>query len=220
MIRRQDLKLSDFRGSSFVSSEEFVKTYPKMDTLLKKAKIVEFKINNVFNFRQYIWTLSDGTTAGWVCRIDHCVPRGRNIIHEHELLANHLGGIIESWIDKAYDKNDDTLIKNNTFTFCLSDSMMGIGEWADIYLETCKSQAVKPFDTNDFVTFALELNGNITFYHKDSKQVYLYLPDGYKSLDVELVKGQPEYTIHQLSKARSFTDYVELIAIQWLDITK
>lgn len=220
MIKRQDINFSDFKGGRFTTSNEFAITFPKMNELLLQAQLLDFKINESFGFRQYIWARADGSTSGWLCRMDHCVPRGRNIIEEHQLLASQIGGIINSWIDKPYNINKDSLIKNNNFTFCLSDSVKGIGDWMENYYSKCLENNLNAFDTDEFVTFALENNGNTTFYHKDSKQVYLYLHDGYAPFDVKLVDRQPEYTIHQLLEAKSFTDYAELLASQWLQIIK
>ncbi|SHG18983.1 hypothetical protein [Dysgonomonas macrotermitis] len=220
VVKRQDIRLSEFKGGHFSPSEDFAKTFPKMASLLQQTLTVDFKINHGLRFRQYIWTRADGSTVGWVCRVDHCVPQGRNIIDEHQLLANELGGIIQTWVDKPYEVKADTLIKNNNFTFCLSDSAIGFGGWEEKYIEQCKKEGVKPLNSEDFVTFALESNGNATFYHKETKDVYIYLHDGYAPFDNTIVEGQPEYSIHQLDKAKGFVEYVELLASQWLDIIK
>lgn len=220
MTKRQDIRLSEFKGGHFNPSEEFSKTFPKMSSLLKQALTVDFKINHGLRFRQYIWTRPDGSTAGWICRVDHCVPQGRNIIDEHQLLANELGGVIQWWIDKAYEVKKETLIKNNNFTFCLADSSIGFGGWEESYKEKCEKEGVEPFNPDDFVTFALEECGNSTFYNKDTKQVYTYLQDGYTPFDSSIVEGQPEYSIHQFEGAHTFVEYVELLASQWLEILK
>ncbi len=220
MTKRQDTRLSEFKGGHFSASEAFAETFPQMSFLLKQALTVDFKINHGLRFRQYIWTRADGSTAGWVCRVDHCVPQGRNIIDEHQLLANELGGVINWWVDKAYEVKKDTLIKNNNFTFCLSDSVIGFGGWEEAYKAQCEKEGVEAFDPANFVTFAVDENGNTTFYNKDTKQVYTYLQDGYTPFDSTIVSGQPEYSIHQLDKAKSFVEYAELLANQWLDIIK
>lgn len=220
MTKRNDIRLSEFKGGHFSPSEEFAKTFPQMAALLKQALTVDFKINHGLRFRQYIWTRADGSTAGWVCRVDHCVPQGRNIIDEHQLLANELGGVIEWWVDKAYEVKKEILIKNNNFTFCLSDSAVGFGGWEESYKAQCEKEGVEAFDPHNYVTFAVDKNGNTTFYNKDTKEVYTYLQDGYTPFDSTIVSGQPEYSIHQFDNARTFVQYAELLADQWTDIIK
>lgn len=220
MIKRQDICFSDFKGSRFQADEIFAKTFPLMTSLLEKAIILEFNINNNLSFRQYVWTLSDGSTAGWFCRADHCVPVGRNIIPEHSLLAQKVGGIIEYWVDNKHSINDKTLIENKKFMFCLADTVKGIGGWEENYKEYCEKEGITPLDSDNYVTFALGSNGNSTFYNYKTKEVFVFLHDGYSPFDFTLVEGQPEYTIHRIDEANTFDQYVELLASQWLDIIK
>ena len=197
--------------------KEFVSLYPTMSQLLQQATIIDSILNGNQRFRQYIW-LKGESCFGWLCQLEHCTPQGRNIIPEHILLAHQLGGIIQYWSNDKHETSTDTLIDANKFTFPLTLSFKGMGGVEDHYLKTCENNNTTPLDSNDFVTFALEANGNTTFYQKDTKEVFYYSFDGYSPIGVNLVEGQPEYTIHKLAEVNTFIDYVETLAKQWLTI--
>lgn len=209
---KQSVNFTNIGGGAVDLSAEFQTTFPALSALLAKAKVVDFTINTTQVFRQYIWFHADGTSSGWLCQLEHCVPLGRNLIPEHILLAKNMGGIIDYWRE---DKNTETFIDANEFTFMMKDSYPGIGSWKENYEIRCQDDKVEPLDLTKFVAFALEANGNVTFYNHETKDVFLYAHDGYSPLEIKLVQGQPEYTIHQFSQTKSFADYVEQIAHQW-----
>jgi hypothetical protein len=217
MSKQQNIEFTGFGGGHFSPTNEFKHTFPKMTELLGKALVVDFAINRHQRFRQYIWAQENSKSIGWLCRLEHCVPQGRNIIPEHILLSNTVGGIVEYWID---DKsiNVDTFIDNNHFTFSLPDTHSGIGGWEEHYISDCANAGFTPLETKDFVTFALEANGNTTFYHKDTKEVFFFAHDGYSPIDIALLEGQPDYTIHKFDSVTTFVDYAEALATQWLSI--
>lgn len=196
---------------------EFKEQFPLMTELLEMAKVVEFTIGGNQRFRQYIWVHNDGTTSGWLCCLEHCVPQGRNIIPEHILLSKNVGGIIDYW---SNSKSKETFIDANTFTFSLVNTFKGIGGFEDDYIRKCEVEEINPLDIDDFVTFALEKNGCVTAYNYKTKEVFMYLMDGYTSFAFSVAEGHPEYTLHQLHSAKNFVEYVEELASQWLHIVK
>ncbi|HMM04019.1 MULTISPECIES: hypothetical protein [unclassified Dysgonomonas] len=197
--------------------KEFATLFPKMTRLLDKAYKIEFTLNGNQRFRQYIWTLNGGNTIGWLCKLEHCVPQGRNIIPEHILLSQNMGGIVEYWLEDN-TMEAESFIDNNQFTFSLVDSTVGIGGWEENYADECKSQGIEPMDTSDFLTFALEANGNTTFYNHKTKEVFVYLHDDYSPFGITPHKGHPLCTIYQYDKAPTFVDFVEILAGQWLQV--
>lgn len=220
MNNKNDIVFSTIGGGKFSPSPEFIELFPEMNRLLQSSVVIDFTIDNNQKFRQYIWIKSDKSTVGWLCRLEHCIPQGRNIIDEHALLSCQVGGIIDYWVNKSYEIDTDTFIDNNNFTFSLVNSGTGIGGWEKLYLSACENEELVPLDTSDFVTFALEANGNTTFYNKNTKEVFYYAHDGYFPIDIFSINGQPEYTIHKFDGIETFTDYVETLAVQWQKIIK
>lgn len=207
----QDVKL--------ILSEEFVNLFPSMSKLLNKAYKIEFTLNGNQRFRQYIWTSNDGETCGWLCKLEHCIPQGRGIIPEHILLSQTVGGIIDYWVDDA-SKEQGSLIDANVFTFSLTDSTKGVGGLTNGSNEECQSVAIDAFDPSLFLTFALEANGNTTFYNCQTKEVFVYLHDDYSPFDITPCKdADPSCSaIYRYDKVHTFIDYVETLADQWLQI--
>ncbi len=69
------------------------------------------------------------------------------------------------------------------------------------------------------VTFALEASGNRTLYDIASEMVWLFATD--HDFDfVTPVPDQPEFTFYTIHGADTFTEYVELLARQWLEFVK
>lgn len=198
--------------------KEFQATFPKLNNLLLKASWIDFTINNNQLFRQYIWVDKDGNTSGWLCHMEHCVPRGRNIIDEHALLSKNVGTIVQYWM--GGHRTVETFLNANEYTFSMKDAAIGIGGWEKKYIEACKSEGVDPINTKQFVTFALETNGNTTFYDSETKEVFFFAHDGYSPIDISILKGQPEYTIHKFDNVNTFTDYAEQLACQWEKVVK
>lgn len=218
-MKQHDIIFSSISDRKVTFSKEFSSLFPELSNLISKASVVDFTINSNRRFRQYIWTKKDGSTNGWLCNLEHCTPQGRNIIEEHELLSKSVGSIIECWTSDE-DAKVETFIDNNNFTFSLVDTTKGIAGWEDNYLELCEEESISPLDINDFVTFALEANGNITFYNYKTKEVFYYAHDGYYAFDISLVDKQPEYSIHTIDGVSTFVDYVEQLAKQWLAIVR
>lgn len=219
MEKRNQVVFNNICDGHVVLSDEFVALFPKMTQLLNKASKVEFTLNGNKRFRQYIWTNADGHTTGWLCRLEHCTPVGRNLIDEHILLSNTMGGIVDYWLA---DRSEDTktFIDANIFTFSLTDSRVGVGGWENKYAEACKLHNVEPQDINDFVTFALESNGNTTFYNHKSKEVFVYLHDDYSPFETTPVDDCRDCALFTYDGVTDFVSFVEQLAQQWLDIVK
>ncbi|MBK5719385.1 hypothetical protein JGH11_00735 [Dysgonomonas sp. Marseille-P4677] len=216
-MKNNQATFNGIHDGKVILSQEFITLFPKMARLLDKAYKVEFTLNGNQRFRQYIWTREEGSTAGWLCKLEHCVPQGRNIIPEHILLSQTVGGIIDYWLTDS-TKEANSFIDANEFTFSLVDSTIGIGGWEDNYINECKEQGLEPLNTSEFLTFALEANGNTTFYSHKTKEVFVYLHDDYSPFEITPHKGHPLCTIYQYDKAKSFVEYVEILAEQWLQV--
>lgn len=190
-------------------SEEFKAQFPRMTNLLKQASVIDFTINGNQRFRQYIWN-KNGSSYGWLCKLEHCIPVGRNIIDEHILFSTNVGGIINYWTDG--DKVENTFIDTNEFTFSLTDTFVGGG------LKDCFSRSsgnAGDLNVDSCVTFAQEQNGNVTFYNYLTREIFVYLHDDYSPFEVEPFEVAPPVAIYRYKGVKLFVDYVEILADQW-----
>lgn len=193
---------------------EFTTTFPLLADLLHRAKVIDFVINGNQRFRQYIWFTPAGNMLGWLCQLEHLIPAEIKFLKEHLLLAKNMGGIIEHW----GNEDESTLLDAKLFNFSLKESTQGINEWEEHYLERCKEREIIPRDTSKFVTFSLESNGVPTFYDIENQQVYSYLFNGYSELRSRPINGHPDYTIYEYQDIKTFNEYIEYLAKEWLSL--
>lgn len=199
-------------------SEDFSKTFPALFELLIKARTADIvlirtkkKKETIHNYRLYSWNTKNGHTAGWLCRIE--VDRPVEILSEHQLLIDNIGGIEESYAEAP---ETEKLTDNQNFLFIKSECEPVDEDWLDYYLDICEEEDLQPLGTENFLAFAVEANGNRTFYDLKTKQVLLFAPDhdfGY----VTEAANQPEYTFYTINEVVDFVGYVEKLAKQWLD---
>ncbi len=81
-------------------------------------------------------------------------------------------------------------------------------------LEILRRRYYEGRPTSTHFVMAVEANGNLTLYHRQSGEVILFAPDH----DFEHVTplGQsPEYTLYRIDGVPTFSDWVESIAKQW-----
>jgi len=196
-------------------SNDFKDTFPILSEMLESSYIVEFTLEGNQRYRQYIWTNEDGSTTGWLCRLEHQIPAHIPFLPEHVLLAKNMGGIVHYWVGCECE-DIDTFIDANIFTFSLKDSVLGIPEWSNHYEETSQEFNIeKPLDLSKLITFALEKNGTHTIYDIDTKEVLVYLFGDYSPFEVDVKKGQSLYTFYKYAGIDSFVDYVETLGKQW-----
>jgi hypothetical protein len=171
------------------------------------------KKETIYNYRLYSWNTKDGNTAGWLCRIE-TNNSTIEILLEHQLLVDNIGGIEESYGSDECEKLTD----NQNFLFIKSECKTIDKDLKDIYLDICEEENLKPLTTDNFITFAVEANGNTTFYDLREKRVFLFAQDHCFDYVTE-VENQPEYTFYTINGVEIFVDYVEKLAKQWLDET-
>ncbi|KFF03070.1 hypothetical protein [Chryseobacterium luteum] len=199
-------------------SPELISTFPALyKLLLQSTSILSVDIttskNKKSNYYLYTWTDRNGLKCGWLCKTEK-IQTEIDVIAEHQLLLNEMGGITETY--HHFDTEAEMLTDNQNFIFTQSLLTKGLGDWIDLYDQVCKDENVKQTDTKDLICFAEEANGNETFYDPDTKQVLLFAPD-HSFENVEVLKGQPEYTFYTINHVTTFVDYVETLARQWLE---
>lgn len=187
----------------------FKSKFPRLTQLITKARVTDLKINST-PYKLIAWDNKDNEVCGWLVKFESELDGGVDIIEEHKLVLKNIGGIKE-----AFNGPSDTLINNQNFVFTKSQCTKGIGDWDDYYNMVCEESKTQKIDYDNYIAFAEEANGALTLYDKTNKQVYLFSHD--HSFDnVEFLENQPPYTFHRFNSIRTFSDYVETLADQWL----
>ena len=193
---------------SFTLTNKFQATFPKMTNLIQRSRVLNLTINSQ-QFRLFSWTNKDNKSFGWLNKIESENTSDMELIEEHKLLLNEIGGIQES-----YNQPENSLTNNQNFLFLKSQCKKGIGGWDDYYEMMCEEDNKPQIDYKDFICFVQEANGDVTLYDKYTEAVLLFAHD--HSFDnVELLENQAQYTFHRINGIKTFTDYVEQLATEW-----
>ena len=188
---------------------EFMSRFPKLSQLIGLARTLEVKID-LDSYRLYSWTTKEGVSCGWLCKIESIDISQIDILPEHQLLLDNIGGIKES-----YNQPEGAFSNNQNFLFIKSECKRGADYWTDYYHDMCESEDITPMLVDNLISFVYEANGGQTLYDIYTKQVYLFSHD--HNFDyVTFMDGQPKYTFHYINEVTNFVDYVECLAKQWL----
>jgi len=193
-----------------ITSSGFAKTFPTLNSLINKARVLDVKIN-ADSYQLYSWSTKEGKSCGWLCNIEPSNISDIQILPEHQLLLDNIGGIKES-----YNQPEDAFSNNQNFLFIKSECKRGSGYWTEYYYDMCKDENVEPIPVDNLISFVCEANGAQTLYDLQTKQVYLFADD--HSFDyVTFVEAQPQYTFHYINGVNHFIDYAEALAQQWIN---
>ncbi|MEC4054071.1 hypothetical protein VSP10_14925 [Myroides odoratimimus] len=195
----------------FQLSTSFNQTYPVLTKLILKARILNLKINNQ-EFILFSWTTKEGESCGWLNKLENITKDKYNLIDEHLLLLNEIGGIQES-----YNQPEDSLCNNQNFMFIASSCHLGIEDWDLYYKQACGEEYKLLPSFEELICFVEEANGNLTLYDSKTKKVLLFAPDHCFD-NVSCLEGQPEYTFYTIDGVEGFVDYVETLANEWIQM--
>jgi hypothetical protein len=209
----------EIKETDMECSEDFSKTFPVLFQLLSKARVADVVLTRtkngketVHNYRLYSWKTKNGNAAGWLCRIEND-NSALEILPEYQLLVDNIGGIEESY---GQECEIEKLTDNQNFLFIKSECQTIDNDLKKVYLDECAEENLKPLDTDNFISFVFEANGNTTFYDLKTKKVLLFAQDHDFDYVTE-VENQPEYTFYTINGINTFVDYVEKLAQQWID---
>jgi hypothetical protein len=165
----------------------------------------------------YGWNTSKNNSCGWLCKLEN-YQSDLNLLFEHRLLTNTIGGIKEVWDEFDEIEKTDDFTLNQNFLFIQSMCSKGIGFNKDSYLSLCNKQDKKPLNNFDeLIKFSQEANGNMTLYDSVNGEVYLHARNHYFDYVIN-IESQPEYTFYKIIGVKTFKDFVEKIAENWLSI--
>ncbi len=197
-------------------SDNFITTFPTLHKLVSQATVLDISLtrqDKISYYKLLSWTDNKDLKSGWLCKFDNA-ENEIEILPEHQLLVDNIGGIQESY--NQLEIEEEILTDNQNFLFIKSDCKKGIGGWDEYYTEMCNEENTQQIDFKDFICFVEEANGDVTLYDPKSKEVMLFAHD-HSFENVEFLENQPEYTFHRISGITNFIDYAETLAQQWLD---
>jgi hypothetical protein len=94
-------------------------------------------------------------------------------------------------------------------------SEIGLGDWDENYLWKCEWDGLAPtIEPDNYLTFAIEANGNRTLYHRQTARVLMFAHDHFFDRIVA-VPGCPEYTFYTIRRCPDLRAWIETVARQW-----
>jgi len=215
-FNHQNKPLETYEISSYDLTTTFKTTFPELTRLIDAS----FKTGIEMDGKSMIlftWEL-DHVISGWMCQLDS--PRVE-LIAEHRILIDNIGGIIESFngptsVDIDGRHYNTALHLNQYFMFVGSMCSDHTDcDWYAPYLDWCNKIHANPIDISNAVFFTREANGDNFFYDRTTKEVKLFAHDtGYQYVDPE--PDQPERSLYTINGLTTFDEFVELLAKQWL----
>jgi hypothetical protein len=198
-------------GEVFKITQNFSTDFPKFSSLLRQARItpvlVDGKQYYVFGFTSLI-----GDSCGWLC-LPPTVTERSDLHLDHRVLLTCFGGIVETWNGPV------SWLSNLNFALCEEESSSGFNGMEEYIEEMCSDEGLVPFlNPNDYISFAVEANGNCTVYHKQSSSIMMVAPDHCFD-NITRIEGYPDYTLYKMNDCENFKEWVELVANQWLNNT-
>ncbi|MFC4322660.1 hypothetical protein [Litchfieldia salsa] len=198
---------------TFHASFEFEEKYPILTKLLKKARITTIKYEEQ-RYELFGWYDKDNNSLGWLCNesLELEDKEIKKSLHpDHVLLLRNFGGITERWNEPV-----DTWLCNLNYALPYENAEVGINGWEESFEEYCKDEGIEiKINPRDYITFAVEANGNVTMYHKESGEILMYAHD-HAFNHIYPFHHYPEYTLYRIENCNTLKEWVETIAGQWL----
>ena len=183
--------------------------FPALAKLISFAAITEVTINGI-KHELFAWDSVDSDRIGWLCPTP-TFDTTELVCRPHRLLLQHFGGITE-----RFNEPKGTRLLNLNSALTVQEASFDASFIHD-YAWAFDDEI--PIALSDYYTIAREANGNTTICHRNSCSVILFAPDHCFD-DVTPLDGCPEFTLYSILNASTLTEWVELIASQWLRNTR
>jgi hypothetical protein len=181
--------------------------FPKLAELIRSATLTGVAINGL-QHELLAWDAPCDNRIGWLCISPMDVVLNP-VCSPHRHLLNSFGGVIERFNEpETRLLNHNAVLTNHEASF--DASFINDYSWA--------FDGNVPIDLTAYYTVAREANGNTTICHRDDCSILLFAPD-HAFKDVTTLDGCPDFTLYNIHNASTFTEWVELIAHQWLHQT-
>ncbi|MFV0481629.1 MAG: hypothetical protein ACK5LP_06565 [Campylobacteraceae bacterium] len=205
----------EVKEDSLKCSNNFKQTFPNMCELISHARVLNITHKRGDKVRDYkLLSWGEGASVcGWLCKFENGKTR-IELLKEHQLLLDNMGGIAASYHQLTYDR--ELLTNNQTFIFTKSECTRGMEDWIEYYEEVCADEEYEMIETDYLLCFAKDKTGNETLYDLKTSEVFLFASE-HDFDNVEVLDNQPEFTFYTINGVTSFVDYAENLAKQWLE---
>ena len=184
--------------------------FPHLAKLLAMASVTDVSVKGA-RYELLAWDSPEGNRVGWLC-LPPSANAPDNLHEDHRKLLAAFGGIVE-----RFNEPEDSWLLN------LNDAMTEREASHDAsFIQDYRwafEDLVLPIDPFEYYSIAREANGNVTLCHRASGQVLMFAPD--HCFDhLTALEGCGEYTLYGINGAAVFRDWVDAVAIQWLNHAK
>lgn len=182
--------------------------FPTLARLLAQSLVSPVSVNDLA-YQLVAWDNAAGQRMGWLCSMPNTSIPG-NINASHMELLRSFGGIVERFNEPV----DSWLLNHNEALTAreASHDAMFLYDYAWAFDDAGVDLPIRP---SEYYCLAREANGNTTLCHRETGQVLLFAPDHDFDFVVPL-EGCPEYTLYRINGVVSLSDWVDMIARQWL----
>ncbi len=198
------------------SDANFSELYPTLAKVLERSRIAALKTAIGIRFL-YSWDLQNGGTMHWLCFPPGFSGgnAGKKFHPDHVLLLQYFGGIDEYSISKDPNTQPyDLWLRNLKFALGEDDCHIGLNWNAYYDLIQEWEQFPNPIDERDYLTFAVEANGNRIAYKVSDGRLIMFAADHCFKY-VTPFPGCPAQTLYTINGCPNFRDWVETVARQW-----
>ena len=181
--------------------------FPRLAALLAHAHTSNVSVGR----RDYVlfsWETHDGITT-WLS--PRPSPSSRvDLLPAHSSLLEVFGGIVErsQEPESTWLLNTNESLTADEASHDASFIKAAEGVWAEV-------PGGIPIDTTAYYSISREANGNTTLCHRRSGEVLLFAQD-HSFDDVDVLEGCPPYTLYRRRGGRTFVEWVETVAEQWM----
>ena len=196
-------------GAWAPKSEEFGRLFPALSSLLSQSRVTPLTVSGS-PWYLFSWGEPDGELSGWLSPAPSESPLEK-IFGRHRVLLQSFGGVTERFNDA-----ESTWLLNHIDVLTMESAQFDASFIADYDWIFEQHGVPIPIDLGAYYCIAREANGNSTLCHRNTGEVLLFAPD--HCFDhVEPLEGCPEYSLYRIREVKTFTDWVEKVAAQWLE---
>jgi hypothetical protein len=196
------------RGTWAPKSAGFSRLFPVLERLLSRAFLSEMKLRGK-RYQLYSWEQPNGDVRGWLSPLSDNNP-SLPIHPDHKVLLESFGGIVQ-----YSNSPEDTWILSHCDVLTASEAQNDASFITHYNWAFEQAGVPIPISLGQFYVIAREANANSTLCHRSTGEVVLFAPD--HAFDyVVPYPSCPDYTLYRIAGVKSFRDWVNAVAGQWL----
>jgi hypothetical protein len=185
------------------------KLFPRLAELLAMGSVMDVSVDGIA-YELVAWTSSDGDRFGWLC-LPPSAAVPQNLHADHRDLLASFGGIVE-----RFNEPEDTWLLNLEDALTERETARDVTFIQEYDWAFEDAGLTLPIEPSDYYSIACEANGNVTLCHRENGHVLMFAPDHNFEHLTEL-EGCPEYTLYRIGGAANLREWVDAVAVQWLD---